>query len=160
MDFVADVYQLTQDFMNDYPEPIEHPINISYAPDIAQSFRAIYHFSFYIPQCKQYRTPSQAIAALPAVDPQLFCRLPIPSGLDFIRKWQAGYRLESVSLKRSYTLPEMLFIMTAQQCFDCFLPLSHTPKPLGSNTDLVSITVFTKIHALEAAIIPYAFHHL
>ena len=26
-------------------KPIEHPINVSHSPDIAQSFRAVYHFS-------------------------------------------------------------------------------------------------------------------
>lgn len=32
-------------------KPVEHPINISHAPDIPQSFRAVYHFSnlFNIP---------------------------------------------------------------------------------------------------------------
>lgn len=45
MDFVADVYQLTQDFMNDYlllyfvrhinqAEPIEHPVDVGHSTDI------------------------------------------------------------------------------------------------------------------------------
>ena len=35
----------------DQPKPIEHPLNVSHSPDIAQSFRAVYHFShlFNIP---------------------------------------------------------------------------------------------------------------
>ena len=28
------------------------PVDVSHAPDIAQSFRAVYYFSFNIPQCQ------------------------------------------------------------------------------------------------------------
>lgn len=41
---------------NDGNGRIEHPINVSHAPDIAQSFRSVYHFShlFNILQCQQH----------------------------------------------------------------------------------------------------------
>ena len=60
-------------------ESVEHSINISHASDVAQSFRPVHHRShlFYIVQCQQYRTPCQAFTILPAVDPKLFCVLPI-----------------------------------------------------------------------------------
>ena len=35
---------------------------------------------------------------------------------------------EPVSLKSNDTLPEMLFIMTALQRFNCFLPLPHSSR--------------------------------
>lgn len=53
-------------------KPIEHPINVSHSPDIAQSFGSLYYFFFYISQCQNYRTPCQTLTLLPAVDPQLF----------------------------------------------------------------------------------------
>ena len=70
------------------PESVEHSINISHASDVAQSFRPIHHRShlFYIVQCQQYRTPCQAFTILPAVDPKLFCVLPIPTFSYFIGK--------------------------------------------------------------------------
>ena len=34
----------------DQSEPIEHSVDVSHSPDIAQSFRAVYHFSFNILQ--------------------------------------------------------------------------------------------------------------
>ena len=56
----------------DQPEPVEHSEYVSYAPNIVQSFRATYQFSFYIPQSKQYRTPRQALATFSTIDPQYF----------------------------------------------------------------------------------------
>ena len=38
----------------DQSEPIEHPVDVSHSPDIAQSFRAVYHFSFNILQRQQH----------------------------------------------------------------------------------------------------------
>lgn len=101
---------------------IEHPVDVGHASNIAQRFWAVYHFSFNI---QQHRTPRQALATFSTIDPQFFGQFPIPPGLDLIGKRQSGYRLEPVSLKSNHTLPEMLFIMTALQRFNCFLPLPH-----------------------------------
>ena len=38
----------------DQSKPIEHSVDVSHSPDIAQSFRAIYHFSFNILQRQQH----------------------------------------------------------------------------------------------------------
>lgn len=48
----------------DQSEPIEHPVDVSHAPDIAQSFGSLYYFIFYISQCQNYRTPSQTFTLL------------------------------------------------------------------------------------------------
>ena len=69
----------------DQPEPIEHPINVSHAPDIAQSFGSLYYFFFNILQRQNYRTPCQTFAFLPAVDPQLLRVLAIPAFFNFVR---------------------------------------------------------------------------
>ena len=81
--------------------------------------------SFRLFKSKQYRTPRQALTAFSTIDPQFLGQFPIPPGLNLIGKRQSKYRLEPVSLKSNDTLPEMLFIMTALQHFNCFLPLPH-----------------------------------
>ena len=45
----------------DYSEPIEHSVDVGYAPDITQRFRTVYHCSdlFYIAQRQQHRAPRQ-----------------------------------------------------------------------------------------------------
>ena len=65
----------------DQSEPIEHSIYVGHSPDIAQSFRAVYHFSFNILQRQNYRTPCQTLTLLPAVDPQRFRVLTVPAFL-------------------------------------------------------------------------------
>ena len=105
---------------------IKHPINIGHATDISQFFWPLYQrLSLRFFKSQQYRTPRQALATFSTIDPQFFGQFPIPPGLNLIGKRQSGYRLEPVSLKSNHTLPEMLFIMTALQHFNCFLPLPH-----------------------------------
>ena len=38
----------------DQTEPIEHSVDVSHSPDIAQSFGSLYYFFFNILQCQQY----------------------------------------------------------------------------------------------------------
>lgn len=79
----------------DQSEPIEHPINVSHSPDIAQCLWPIYHhFSFYIAQRQKHRTPRQTFALLPSVYPQLLRVLAVPAFFNFIRKWQPGVSFE------------------------------------------------------------------
>lgn len=66
-------------------EPIEHPVDVSYAPDIAQSFGAVYYFPFNISQSQNNRTPRQTFTLLPAVDPQLFRVLAVPAFFNFVK---------------------------------------------------------------------------
>lgn len=133
----------------DQSKLVEHPVDIGHAPDIAQRFWTVNHRSdlFYTAQRKQYRPSRQALTAFSTIDPQFLGQFPIPPGLDLIRKRQSGYRLEPLSLKSNRTLPEMLFIMTALQRFNCFLPLPHSSKSLCHNADLVSVTFLSEIHA-------------
>ena len=58
----------------DQSEPIEHPIDVGHAPDIAQRFWTVYHCSdlFYIVQRQLHRAPCQTFAVFPAVDEKLF----------------------------------------------------------------------------------------
>ena len=63
----------------DQAKSVEHSVDVSHSPDIPQSFRAVYHFSFNILQRQQHRTPSKALAALSAVDPQLLGELISPA---------------------------------------------------------------------------------
>ena len=83
----------------DQSEPVEHPVNVSHTPDIAQSFWAIYYIShlFNIAQCQQYRTPRQTFAALSPVDPELFCIFAASTFSYFIIERQAG-----IGLKRTF----------------------------------------------------------
>ena len=56
-------------------KPIEHAVDVSHAPDIAQGFWSghLLSYLFNIAQCQQYRAPRKTFAVLPAVDPQFFC---------------------------------------------------------------------------------------
>ena len=74
----------------DQTKPPKYPINIGHATDISKCFWSFYQWlSFRLFKSQQYRTPHQALAAFPAVDPQFLGRRPIPSGLDLIGKRQA-----------------------------------------------------------------------
>ena len=70
----------------DQSEPIEHPVDVSHSPDIAQSFRSFNYFSylFNIAQSQQHRTPRQAFTVFSTIDPQFLCVLPIPALSYFI----------------------------------------------------------------------------
>lgn len=130
------------------PNLFKHPINIGHVTDISQFFWPLYQrLSLRFFKSQQYRTPRQTLATFSTIDPQFFGQFPIPPGLDLIGKRQSGYRLEPVSLKSNDTLPEILFIMTALQHFNCFLPLPHSSKSLCHNADLLPLTVFSEIHA-------------
>lgn len=74
----------------DQTKPSEYPINIGHATDISKCLWPIYQWFTLCPfKSKQYRTPRQAFAAFPAVDPQFLGQFPILPGLDLIRKRQA-----------------------------------------------------------------------
>ena len=78
----------------DQSEPIEHPVDVSHAPDIPQSFGSLYYFTFYISQCQNYRTPCQTFTLFPSVDPQLLRVLAIPAFFNFVSEWQPGVSFE------------------------------------------------------------------
>ena len=74
----------------DQTEPIEHPVDVGHASNIAQRFWAVYHFSFNILQRQQHRAPRQTFAVFPAVDSEFLCILAVPALFNFVRKWQSG----------------------------------------------------------------------
>ena len=83
----------------DQPKPIEHPVYVGHAPDIAQRFWPVNHCSdlLYIAQRQQHRAPSQTFAVFPAVDPELFCIFAASAFSYFIREWQAGIGFKQFS---------------------------------------------------------------
>ena len=128
----------------DQPEPIEHSVYITHAPDIPQSFGSLYYFTSYITQCQNYRTPRQTFTLLPAVDPQLFCVLAIPAFPYLISKWQPGVGFEfHTSINQNHT-PEVFFCRISPP------PLHRpvSPLPLCSHTDFFHRCLLWKVHAL------------
>lgn len=121
----------------DQSEPIEHSVDVSHSPDIAQSFRSFNYFSylFNIAQRQQYRTPRQAFTVFPSVDSQFLCVLPIPALSYFIGKGQPRVRFEThTSIKKNH-LPQMLFCRLGSQ----FSYRSVSPLPLCSYADFLFI---------------------
>ena len=57
----------------DQAEAVKHPIDVGHAPDIPQGLGSVHYLSDFtdIVIHQVYRTPRKALAALPAVDPQL-----------------------------------------------------------------------------------------
>ena len=77
----------------------------------------------FLPSFQKQAVPNSTSGSYCFLDDRSTGQFPIPPDLDLIGKRQSRYRLEPVSLKSNDTLPEMLFIMTALQHFNCFLPL-------------------------------------
>ena len=123
-------------------KPIEHPINVSHSPDIAQSFGSLYYFFFYISQCQNYRTPCQTLTLLPAVDPQLFRVLAVPTFFYFVREWQPGVGFEFYpGIGQNHT-PEVFFCRMSPPQLHC----SVSSLPLCSDTDLFFLCTW-EVHA-------------
>ena len=100
-------------------------------------------FSFNILQCQQYRTPCQAFTILPAVNPQLFCVLPIPTFSYFIRKWQT---------RVSFKFHTRISQNHSSEVFFCWIspPMFHRSVsllPLCSNTNLFFLYTWV-VHTL------------
>ena len=126
----------------DQSEPIEHPVDVSHAPDITQSFRTIHHFFFYISKCQNYRTPCQTFTLLPSVDPQLLSVLAIPAFFNFVREWQPGVSFEfHTSIGQNHT-PEVFFCRISPPSLHC----SVSPLPLCSNTDFLFFCCTGEVH--------------
>ena len=128
----------------DQPKPIEHPVDVGHAPDIAQRFWPVNRCSdfFYIAQRQQHRAPCQTFAVFPAVDPEFFCVFAASAFSYFIREWQAGIGLKTHFLIDQSRLPQMLLCRRCSQLLYC--PVS--PLPLCPNTDLLFLCT-RKVHA-------------
>ena len=126
----------------DQSEPIEHSVYVGHSSDIAQSFRAVYNFSFNILQRQNYRTPCQTLTLLPAVDPQLFRVLTVPAFFYFVREWQSRVGFEfHTSISQNHS-PEVLFCRISPPPLHC----SVSPLPLCSDTDLSFFCCAWEVH--------------
>ena len=105
----------------DQSKPVEHSVDIGYAPDIAQRFWTVNHRSdlFYIAQCQQHRTPRQTFAVFPAVDPEFFCVFAVSAFSYFIREWQAGIGFKTHFLIHQNDFPQLFLCRRCSQLFHC-----------------------------------------
>lgn len=115
----------------DQSEPIEHPINVSHSPDIAQCLWPIYHhFSFYIAQRQKHRTPRQTFALLPSVYPQLLRVLAVPAFFNFIKKMATRSKFWISHRHKPEPTPEVFFCRISPP------PLHRSVSPLPLCTDI------------------------
>ena len=124
---------------------VEHPINVGHTPDIPQRLGSVHYLSDFtdIVIHQQHGTPSKALAALSAVDPQLLGELISPALLQRICKGQAGHRLELVFPKSHHTLPEVLFAWVLfQRHHRSIVSLSLCP-----GTDIRRFSFLREVHA-------------
>ena len=126
----------------DQSEPIEHSVYVGHSSDIAQSFRAVYNFSFNILQRQNYRTSCQTLTLLPAVDPQLFRVLTVPAFFYFVREWQSRVGFKSYPGIGHNHAPEVFFCRIDPPPLHC----SVSPLPLCSDTDLSFFCCAWEVH--------------
>ena len=124
-------------------ESVEHSINVSHASDVAQSFWPVHHrpHLFYIVQCQQYRTPGQALTILPAVDPKLFCVLPI-------NLWTKANKPTAGRIKAIHRRLELSFNLYLLLLF-CWSKQSFQKPPTYSPQDFPLLAVFQQIKLLK-----------
>ena len=129
----------------DQAKAAEQPIDVRHTPDISQRLGSVHYLSDFtdIVIRQHHGTPSKALTALSAVDPQLLGELTFSALLQLIGKRQAGHRLELVSPKSHHTLPEVFFAgILPQHNHSSIVTLS-----LCTGADIGSVSLLREVHA-------------